>query len=234
MTDRRWAQKKHPTMTKKAAAGATPRHFGAALKREAVRLWQSSWQSAETTARELGISVLSLLDWKRRHGRTAGGERATAPGAGTFERAKGHPKKSRGHPLPTVAERYARIQAMSDEHPIQRIYAVFAVSRNGYYAWLRGNGAARLQQEAQLPLKIAAVHRQSRQTYSSPSITIELRTQGERIGRLRVARLMRQAVCAAGRNGPFGCAQRTAGTRIRLRPTGWSRCRSPPSRIASG
>lgn len=29
-------------MTKKAAAGATPRHLDEAFKREAVRLWQSS------------------------------------------------------------------------------------------------------------------------------------------------------------------------------------------------
>jgi len=33
-------------MTNKAAAGATPRHFDEALKQEAVRLWQSSGQSA--------------------------------------------------------------------------------------------------------------------------------------------------------------------------------------------
>lgn len=82
---------------------------------------------------------------------------------------------------------------MSDEHPIQRLCAVFAVSRSGYYAWSQASGSARARQEAQLRLKIAAVHRQSRETYGSPRITIELRAQGERVGRHRVARLMRQA-----------------------------------------
>lgn len=82
---------------------------------------------------------------------------------------------------------------MSDEHPIQRLCEVFAVSRSGYYAWSRASGSARARQEAQLRLKIAAVHQQSRETYGSPRITIELRAQGERVGRHRVARLMRQA-----------------------------------------
>ena len=82
---------------------------------------------------------------------------------------------------------------MSDEHPIQRLCAVFAVSRSGYYAWSRASSSTRARQEAQLRLKIAAVHRQSRETYGSPRITVELRAQGEKVGRHRVARLMRQA-----------------------------------------
>jgi len=53
-------------MTKKKAAGATPRQYDEAFKQEAVRLWQSSGHSAETTARELGISVFNLYAWKQR------------------------------------------------------------------------------------------------------------------------------------------------------------------------
>jgi transposase len=52
-------------MTKKKAAGATPRQYDAAFKAEAVRLWQSGRDSAEKTARELGISVFNLYKWKR-------------------------------------------------------------------------------------------------------------------------------------------------------------------------
>ena len=69
-------------MTKKAAAGATPRHFDEAFKREAVRLWQSGGQSAETIARELGISVFSLYEWKRRQGALARAAGPTGPAAG--------------------------------------------------------------------------------------------------------------------------------------------------------
>ena len=80
---------------------------------------------------------------------------------------------------------------MSDEHPIKRLCVVFAVSRSGYYAWARSTGSARARRDRELRTKIAVVHRQSRETYGSPRVTIELRTQGEQVGRHRVARLMR-------------------------------------------
>jgi len=82
---------------------------------------------------------------------------------------------------------------MSDEHPVKRLCAVFAVSRSGYYAWAKSPGSARTRQDRELCAKIALVHRQSRETYGSPRITIELRTQGEKVGRHRVARLMQEA-----------------------------------------
>ena len=53
-------------MTKKKEAGATPRQYDAAFKAEAVRLWQSSRDSAEKTAHELGISVFHLYEWRKR------------------------------------------------------------------------------------------------------------------------------------------------------------------------
>jgi transposase-like protein len=51
-------------MTKKQESGATRRQYDAAFKDEAVRMWQSSGQSAEVTARALRISVFDLYDWK--------------------------------------------------------------------------------------------------------------------------------------------------------------------------
>jgi transposase len=46
-------------------AGATPRQYDEAFKREAVRLWKSSGRSATITARELGISVYNIYEWGR-------------------------------------------------------------------------------------------------------------------------------------------------------------------------
>jgi transposase InsO family protein len=80
---------------------------------------------------------------------------------------------------------------MSDEHPINRLCLVFAVSRSGYYAWSQSTGSARARRDRELRAMIAAVHRQSRETYGSPRITAELRAQNEAVGRHRVARLMR-------------------------------------------
>lgn len=81
---------------------------------------------------------------------------------------------------------------MSDVHPIKLLCAVFAVSRSGYYTWAKSTDSPRTRHDRALRLKIAEVHRQSRQTYGSPRITAELRASGERVGRHRVARLMRQ------------------------------------------
>jgi transposase len=52
-------------MKEKKQAEATPRKYDEAFKREAVRLWRSSGRSAETTARELGISAFNLYKWGR-------------------------------------------------------------------------------------------------------------------------------------------------------------------------
>ena len=82
---------------------------------------------------------------------------------------------------------------MSDEHPIKRLCAVFAVSRSGYYAWTSSTASARDRQNGELRAKIALVYQQSRQTYGSPRVTKELQARDEKVGRHRVARLMRQA-----------------------------------------
>jgi transposase len=49
----------------KEKVGVTPRRFDMAYKAEAVRLWESNGLSAEQTARELGISVFHLYDWRK-------------------------------------------------------------------------------------------------------------------------------------------------------------------------
>jgi len=82
---------------------------------------------------------------------------------------------------------------MSGEYPIKTLCATLAVSRSGYYAWVRSRESAHARRDRQLRAKIAVLHEQSRETYGSPRITFELRAQGEAVGRHRVARLMRQA-----------------------------------------
>lgn len=66
-------------MTKKKTAGATPRRYDEAFKQEAVRLWQSSGRAAEHTARELGISVFNLYEWRKRADRLNRAAGATGP-----------------------------------------------------------------------------------------------------------------------------------------------------------
>lgn len=82
---------------------------------------------------------------------------------------------------------------MSGEYPIKALCLTLTVSRSGYYAWTQATGSARSWRDRALREKIALVHQQSRETYGSPRVTIELRIQGEQVGRHRVARLMRLA-----------------------------------------
>lgn len=82
---------------------------------------------------------------------------------------------------------------MSDDYPVQRLCELFAVSRSGYYTWRKGAASPRARHDAALAIQIAAVHAKSRGTYGSPRVTLDLQEAGERVGRHRVARLMRRA-----------------------------------------
>lgn len=68
----------------------------------------------------------------------------------------------------------------------------YGVSRAGYYARAKRLPSTRQQKDDELTGKIAQIHQASRGTYGSPRIVQALRSQGETIGKHRVARLMQQ------------------------------------------
>src|SRR5262245_65403584 len=70
---------------------------------------------------------------------------------------------------------------------------VLGVSPSGYYAWRQRPPSARARQDAELTMKIHTIHLESRGTYGAPRVHAELAAQGLRVGRKRVARLMRMA-----------------------------------------
>jgi putative transposase len=71
------------------------------------------------------------------------------------------------------------------------------VAASGFYAWLQRGPSQREQQDRHLAERIAAVFAASRRTYGSPRVHAELRAEGVRLSRKRVARLMREAGLAA-------------------------------------
>lgn len=78
---------------------------------------------------------------------------------------------------------------------VKRLCEALEVSRQGYYQW-RDRAparAARAAADAADTARIKAAHEASKGTYGAPRITPELREQGKRINRKRVARLMRIA-----------------------------------------
>jgi transposase InsO family protein len=74
---------------------------------------------------------------------------------------------------------------------------VLEVSRSGYYEWRARGVSAREQANAALLAQIRATFEASRQTYGSPRVHAALQRRGLRVGRQRVARLMRQHGLAA-------------------------------------
>jgi len=78
-------------------------------------------------------------------------------------------------------------------HGIATMCRVLGVSTSGYYAWQYRAPSARAQRDAELTMKIHTIHLESRGTYGAPRVHAELAAQGIRVGRKRVARLMRAA-----------------------------------------
>jgi putative transposase len=89
------------------------------------------------------------------------------------------------------------VKASQAQFAVCTMCDVLGVSRSGYYAWLREPLSNRAREDAALTERIRAIHAASRGNYGSPNIHAELRDQGTRVGRKRVARLMRRA-CIRG------------------------------------
>jgi transposase InsO family protein len=65
------------------------------------------------------------------------------------------------------------------------------VARSGLYAAQRRGESARARENRALVVHIREAHVESRRTYGSPRVHLELRDRGFRVGRNRIARLMR-------------------------------------------
>jgi putative transposase len=70
---------------------------------------------------------------------------------------------------------------------------VLEVSASGYYAWRRRKISVRTREDEALRVRIIAIHEQSRRTYGSPRIYAEIKGEGTRVGRKRIARLMKES-----------------------------------------
>jgi transposase InsO family protein len=68
---------------------------------------------------------------------------------------------------------------------------LYGVTRAGYYAWRSRERSERERQNEGLVAKIRTVHAESRGIYGSPRVHRVLRKRGHRVGKNRVARLMR-------------------------------------------
>ena len=94
--------------------------------------------------------------------------------------------------------------------PVALMARVLGVSKAGFCAWLRRPPSAHAVADAALLKRVRTVHASSRQTYGAPRVHADLRAQGERHGRKRIARLMREA-------GLVGACRRKGGPTTTVR-----------------
>ncbi len=88
--------------------------------------------------------------------------------------------------------RYALIEHYRGQYPVVMMCDAMEVSPSGYYAWRCRPESQRSREDRRLKVMIRSAFKESRETYGSPRIHDELREQGIRCGRKRVARLMRE------------------------------------------
>lgn len=75
---------------------------------------------------------------------------------------------------------------------VMKMCRVLGVSRSGYYRYLRRGLSKRREESERLLVRIREIWGARRRVYGSPRITAELRSEGHRCGKNRVARLMKE------------------------------------------
>jgi len=112
------------------------------------------------------------------------------------------------------------VAAHRSEFRVRTLCRVLRVSRSGFYAWARRPLPRQADRNAALLVHIRAAHAASRRIYGAPRIHHELRAQGLRVGRHRIARLMRHA-------GIIACTER----RFRWTATARAALPAPPDQL---
>ena len=99
--------------------------------------------------------------------------------------------------------KYGFIRAHQDQFSVSRMCAVLKVSRNGYYGWRDRPESKRSEENRVVLSQIRTVHSRSRQAYGALKTWRELRAEGFKWGRHRIARLRREAGIEARRKRRF-------------------------------
>ncbi|HKI00988.1 MAG TPA: IS3 family transposase [Thermoanaerobaculia bacterium] len=188
------------------------RRFTAEYKAEAVKRLEESGKALQQVAADLGVHANQLRTWRNER-LAAGSADALArqkAEAAELARLKRENKRleqeneilkraaaffARGGPV----VRYRFVAAERATFPVRMLCRLVGVAASGFYAWLRRGPGRRAGEDAGLAGRIAAIFEASRRTYGSPRIHAELREDGVRTGRGRVARLMRRGGLTAAR-----------------------------------
>ena len=99
--------------------------------------------------------------------------------------------------------KFAFISQEKVAFPVVVLCRLLAVSPSGYYANCGRPRSARAGRDEELSERVAAAHMASRRRYGSPRVHAELKAAGEKVGRKRVARLMREKNLTARKRRRF-------------------------------
>lgn len=88
---------------------------------------------------------------------------------------------------------YRFVERVKGSFHLRTLCRVLGVSPSGYRTWRTRPPSPRAVGDASLLEEIRAIHVGSRGTYGAPRVHASLRSAGRRIGRKRVARVMREA-----------------------------------------
>jgi transposase InsO family protein len=89
--------------------------------------------------------------------------------------------------------KFAFISEEQVAFPIAVMCRVLSVSTSGYYAWKVRPESLRSRRDVELGARIRIAHGASSGRYGSPRVHADLHAAGEKVGRKRVARLMKEA-----------------------------------------
>ena len=75
-------------------------------------------------------------------------------------------------------------------YPVKKMAETFNIPRSQYYAWLKSKPSAHEIRDQELLSMIKQSHDESRGTYGSPRVFEDIREQGVKTSKKRVARIM--------------------------------------------
>ena len=87
--------------------------------------------------------------------------------------------------------KYAVIAQYRDEYPVRLMCRVLEVAPSGFYAAATRPPTRHAERDVALTARVRAVHKASNRRYGAPRVHRELMADGDRVGRKRVARIMR-------------------------------------------
>ncbi len=91
-----------------------------------------------------------------------------------------------------MSDKYAAIAAHRGQYPVRLMCDALGVSPSGFYAAQGRAPGARAAADERLRVEVRAAHRKSRGRYGAPRVHRALRAAGTRVGKKRVARVMRE------------------------------------------